>query len=146
MKPTNQSRLTPVSEINIVPYVDVMLVLLVIFMITAPILTQGVQVELPKAQSESIQTDGVEPIIVSIDKQGQYFLNKSSHPDIPLPAKDLMLRVAAELQVAGEKNQLPKVLVKGDKGVSYGRVITVMSRLKQAGANQVGLMTDDRED
>lgn len=141
-----RSRLAPVAEINIVPYVDVMLVLLVIFMITAPILTQGVQVELPQAQSETIQTDGVEPIIVSVDKDGQYFLNKTAKPDQPLSAKELMIRVAAELHVAAEKKQLPKVLVKGDQGVPYGRVITAMSRLKRAGANQVGLMTDNGEE
>ncbi|WP_367605602.1 protein TolR [Legionella sp. W05-934-2] len=145
MKQTKQSRLAPVAEINVVPYVDVMLVLLVIFMITAPILSQGVQVELPKATSEAIQTDGVEPIIVSVDKEGQYFLNKATNPESPISAKDLMVRVAAELRIAAEKKQAPKVLVKGDQGVPYGRVITAMSQLKQAGAEQVGLMTDDRE-
>lgn len=145
MKPTKPSRLNPVADINIVPYVDVMLVLLVIFMITAPILTQGVQVELPKATSEAIQTEGVEPIIVSIDKEGQYFLNKATKPNEPLPAKALMIRVAAELRLAAEKKQSPKVLVKGDQGVPYGRVIIAMSYLKQAGADQVGLMTDNRE-
>jgi len=145
MKQNRRTRPAPVAEINIVPYVDVMLVLLVIFMITAPILTQGVQVELPQAQSETIQTDGVEPIIVSVDKEGQYFLNKSSKPEQPLSAKDLMIRVAAELRLEAENKRSPKVLVKGDQGVPYGKVITAMSRLKQAGANHVGLMTDNGE-
>ena len=145
MKQTKRHRLNPVAEINIVPYVDVMLVLLVIFMITAPILTQGVQVELPQAQSETIQTDGIEPIIVSVDKEGMYYLNKSSTPEQSLSAKELMIRVAAELRIADEKKQPSKVLVKGDQGVPYGKVIIAMSRLKKAGATQVGLMTDNED-
>lgn len=145
MKTNRRTKLPTVTEINIVPYVDVMLVLLVIFMITAPILSQGVQVSLPKANNDMIQTKGTEPIIVSINQQGEYFLNKSPNPDSPLPAKELMLRVAAELQLADKQGQTIKVLVKGDQGVPYGRVVLAMSRLKQAGADQVGLMTDNED-
>src|SRR5688500_1659955 len=87
----------PVAEINVVPYIDVMLVLLVIFMITAPMLTQGVTVKLPKASSESIVSGNREPIIVSVNQEGHYFLNIHSSPNTPLDPHALMVRVAAEL-------------------------------------------------
>ncbi|MCA0403164.1 MAG: protein TolR [Proteobacteria bacterium] len=132
----------PISEINVVPYIDVMLVLLVIFMITAPMLTQGITVDLPKAASESLKSADREPIIVSVNEQGDYFLNISSDPGSPMAPKDLTLRVAAELELAKEAKQALNVLVKGDQGVSYGKVVGAMSLLKQAGAEQVGLLTD----
>jgi biopolymer transport protein TolR len=132
----------PIAEINVVPYIDVMLVLLVIFMITAPILTQGVTVDLPKAQSQAVETTDREPIIVSVNSSGEYFLNVDANPDMPMPAEKLMVRVAAELALAKESGQSVNVLVKGDQGVPYGRVVLAMSALKQAGAEQVGLVTD----
>lgn len=133
---------TPISEINVVPYIDVMLVLLVIFMITAPMLTQGVTVDLPKAASETLSSTEREPIIVSVDRQGSYFLNISENPGAPMTPQALTVRVAAELQLATQNHQKLNVLVKGDQGVEYGKVITAMSLLKQAGAEQVGLLTD----
>ena len=132
----------PISEINVVPYIDVMLVLLVIFMITAPMLTQGVSVELPKAISESLKTSHREPIIVSVDKAGQYFLNISNTPSTPIASHALMVRVAAEIAMAHETKIPLHVLVKGDQGVAYGKVVQAMGLLKQAGAEQVGLLTD----
>lgn len=132
----------PMSEINVVPYIDVMLVLLVIFMITAPMLTQGVNVELPKAMSESLKSSGREPVIVSIDKEGHYYLNISHAPDVPIETHPLMLRVAAEIALAREQKESLHVLVKGDTGVPYGKVVHVMGILKEAGAEQVGLLTD----
>lgn len=132
----------PIAEINVVPYIDVMLVLLVIFMITAPILTQGVTVDLPKAESQAVKTTDREPIIVSVNSAGEYFLNVDANPDIPMAAENLMVRVAAELALAKESGQSVNVLVKGDQGVPYGRVVLAMSALKQAGAEQVGLVTD----
>lgn len=134
-----------VVEINVVPYIDVMLVLLVIFMITAPILTQGVTVDLPKAESEAVQTTDREPIIVSVNSAGEYFLNVDANPDIPMAAQNLMVRVAAELALAKESGQTVNVLVKGDQGVSYGKVVLAMSALKQAGAEKVGLVTDSTD-
>ena len=134
-----------VVEINVVPYIDVMLVLLVIFMITAPILTQGVTVDLPKAQSETVETTDREPIIVSVNSTGEYFLNVDANPDMPMPAEKLMVRVAAELALAKESGQKVNVLVKGDQGVPYGRVVLAMSALKQAGAEKVGLVTDSTD-
>lgn len=132
----------PVAEINVVPYIDVMLVLLVIFMITAPILTQGVTVDLPKAASDTIKGGDKEPIILSVNASGEYFLNISETPDTPIDPHLLQVRVAAELAVNKKNGQNVSVLVKGDQGVSYGKVVIAMSILKQAGAEQVGLMTD----
>ena len=132
----------PMSEINVVPYIDVMLVLLVIFMITAPILTQGVTVDLPKAASESLKAADREPIIVSVNLAGDYFLNVDANPEHPIEPQALLVRVAAELELARQSGQALNVLVKGDQGVPYGKVVTAMSLLKQAGAEQVGLLTD----
>lgn len=140
-KVTKLSR-RPMSEINVVPYIDVMLVLIVIFMITAPMLTQGVTVELPQAASEALKTTENEPIIVSVNQQGDYFLNIDANPVTPIAPKALMVRVAAELELATQEKQTLNVLVKGDQGVAYGKVVTAMSLLKQAGATQVGLITD----
>lgn len=136
----------PISEINVVPYIDVMLVLLVIFMITAPMLSQGVTVDLPKAASEDLAPTDKEPIIVSVNQQGTYFLNISSTPADPIEPDALTVRVAAELELAKQANQKINVLVKGDQGVNYGKVIQAMALLKQAGAEQVGLLTDSTND
>lgn len=139
-------RSKPIAEINVVPYIDVMLVLLVIFMITAPILTQGVTVDLPKAASSTLKPADREPIIVSVDREGVYFLNIATDPEAPMEPHALMVRVAAELEIARQAGQALNVLVKGDQGVEYGKVVTAMSILKQAGAAQVGLLTDSPSD
>lgn len=133
---------SPMAEINVVPYIDVMLVLLVIFMITAPILSQGVTVDLPKAASQTLTTADREPIIVSVNQEGQYFLNIDANPSQAMEPQALALKVAAELQLAKESGQKLNVLVKGDQGVVYGKVVTAMGLLKQAGAEKVGLLTD----
>lgn len=135
----------PISEINVVPYIDVMLVLLVIFMITAPMLTQGVTVDLPKAASQNLSPTDREPIIVSVNQQGAYFLNISSTPAEPIETQAMVIRVAAELELARQTSQKLNVLVKGDQGVTYGKVVQVMALLKQAGAEQVGLLTDSAQ-
>jgi biopolymer transport protein TolR len=136
----------PISEINVVPYIDVMLVLLVIFMITAPMLSQGVTVDLPKAASQNLAPTDREPIIVSVNQQGSYFLNISSTPAEPIEGQAIVVRVAAELELAKESGQKLNVLVKGDQGVAYGKVVQAMALLKQAGAEQVGLLTDSDQD
>lgn len=148
LKKKRQSKATgPFAEINVVPYIDVMLVLLVIFMITAPMLSQGVTVDLPKAASaESLKSSEREPIIVSVNQQGEYFLNISQQPDLPIEPKTIMVRVAAELALAKEANQHINVLVKGDQSVPYGKVVAAMGYLKQAGAEQVGLLTDSTQE
>ncbi|MCE3044906.1 MULTISPECIES: protein TolR [Legionella] len=137
----------PIAEINVVPYIDVMLVLLVIFMITAPMLSQGVTVDLPKAAStESLKDSEREPIIVSVNQQGDYFLNINAQPELPIEPHALVVRVAAELELAKQNNQSVNVLVKGDQGVPYGKVVSAMGFLKQAGAEKVGLMTDSTQE
>ncbi|PWY55310.1 protein TolR [Legionella qingyii] len=136
----------PISEINVVPYIDVMLVLLVIFMITAPMLSQGVTVDLPKAASQNLAPTDREPIIVSVNQQGTYFLNISSTPAEPIESQALVVRVAAELELAKQSGQKLNVLVKGDQGVAYGKVVQAMALLKQAGAEQVGLLTDSEQE
>src|SRR3990167_1657511 len=126
------------AEINVVPYIDVMLVLLIIFMITAPLLMQGVQVNLPQTSSKPLSPKEALPIIVSIDQQGRYFLNTSLHPQQPISAQNLMSDVSAILS----SSRTPRPLyVKGDRNVDYGKVVTAMSLLQKAGAQNVGLIT-----
>ncbi|MBA4696027.1 MAG: protein TolR [Legionella sp.] len=139
-------RIRPMADINVVPYIDVMLVLLVIFMITAPMLTQGINVDLPKAPSTALDALAREPIIVSVNQQGDYFLNIATNPENPIDPQALLVRVAAELTLAEQTHQPSPVFVKGDQGVPYGKVVAAMGLLKQAGAAQVGLLTDPTEE
>lgn len=132
----------PMAEINVVPYIDVMLVLLVIFMITAPLLTQGVHVDLPRAESQSL-TRNQEPIIVSVDVDGKYYLNISTSPSQPIAPELLQQTVASELQRDKNANKERSVFVKGDRKVDYGTVVQAMVLLKNAGAASVGLVTDE---
>ncbi|MEG3768698.1 protein TolR [Alteromonas sp. 14N.309.X.WAT.G.H12] len=132
-----RKRRRPVSEINVVPYIDVMLVLLVIFMVTAPLISQGVKVELPKASAQPIEQDDIPPLIASVDVQGNYFLNLGDE-DTPLGTQELTALVAAKL----EKEPNTPVVVKGDGQVAYNEVIQLMVLLQQAGVPSVGLMTD----
>jgi biopolymer transport protein TolR len=125
------------SEINVVPYIDVMLVLLVIFMVTAPLLTQGIKVELPQADSQNIESKGQEPMVVSVDQQGRFYFNIGDKPDQSLDAKKLMLRVKAVLR----HRQDSTVYVKGDRNVAYGEVVQVMALLKQSGVEHIGMVT-----
>ncbi len=127
-----------VSEINVVPYIDVMLVLLIIFMITAPIVQQGVEVELPKLAANSLPPEQQEPVILTVSKTGEYYLNVGD--DLKKPVSDDVVaeRVALILKL---KPQTP-VLVRGDKQADYGAVTTAMVLLQSAGVEKVGLMTD----
>ncbi len=129
------------AEINVVPYIDVMLVLLVIFMITTPLLTQGVKINLPKAQSNPIKVKNQTPIVVSVNKQGEYFLNITAHPQQPLSAQSLATRVAAEIMLDKEEHLNRPVLIKGDNQVDYGKVVQAMVLLQKSGVAHVGLMT-----
>ena len=131
----------PMSDINVVPYIDVMLVLLVIFMITAPLLTQGVKVDLPQAPAAPIDAKSEEPLIVSVDADGRAYLNYGEGQDRPIDPETLTARVGALLR---HKPGIP-VLVKGDRDAAYGTVVRVMSLLQQAGAPTVGLMTEPPE-
>ena len=127
-----------VSEINVVPYIDVMLVLLIIFMITAPIVQQGVEIELPKLAANSLPPEQQEPVILTVSKTGEYYLNVGD--DLKKPVSDDVVaeRVALILKL---KPQTP-VLVRGDKQADYGAVTTAMVLLQSAGVEKVGLMTD----
>ena len=134
-------RYKTLAEINVVPYIDVMLVLLVIFMITAPLLQQGVQVHLPQAQTKTIIQSKQTPIVVSVNSQGQQFINISSKPQQSVSNTQLSQLISGALQKAKLKQQQQSVYVKADKSVSYGTVINTMALLQQAGADAVGLIT-----
>jgi biopolymer transport protein TolR len=127
-----------VSEINVVPYIDVMLVLLIIFMITAPIVQQGVEVELPKLSANSLPPEQQEPVILTVSKTGDYYLNVGDNLKKPVTDDIVIQRVTLVLK---QKPQTP-VLVRGDKNVDYGAVTTAMVLLQSAGVEKVGLMTD----
>jgi len=128
----------PVSEINVVPYIDVMLVLLIIFMITAPLIQQGVEIDLPQASANPMPPEQREPLVISVSKAGDFYLNIGENNDKPIAEDLLANRVAA---VINNHPQTP-VLVRGDKAVDYGRVTEVMVLLQSAGVEKVGLMTE----
>ena len=121
------------SDINVVPYIDVMLVLLVIFMITAPLLSQGVKVDLPKAAARPVENQDRETLVVVVDRTGQYFLD-----DRRISPEDLRKKVAAILRLRPET----PVLIRGDRQVDYGQVVKAMTLLQAAGAPSVGLLTE----
>ena len=121
-----------------VPYIDVMLVLLVIFMITAPLLTQGVKVDLPQAAAEPIPRSESEPLVISVDSRGDYYINYGEDQEHPLEPAVLAAKVSALLR---HRPGLP-VLVRGDRNVSYGDIVVLMSLLQGAGVPSVGLMTE----
>jgi len=127
------------AEINVVPYIDVMLVLLVIFMVTAPMLMQGVEVKLPQATAAPVANQDAEPLIVSINDRGQLFLNLGVDEKQALELATIRQRVAAVLRRSPEK----PALVWGDQRVAYGDVVVVMTALQEAGAPSVGLVTEN---
>jgi biopolymer transport protein TolR len=129
------------SEINVVPYIDVMLVLLVIFMITAPLLTQGVQVELPQADAEPLSSEVDEPLVVTVNQSGDLFIDIGEDKDQPVEEDALVKRVEAVLKY---KPKTP-IMVRGDRGVPYGRVVEAMVLLQAGGAPTVGLVTESPE-
>ncbi len=126
-----------IAEINIVPYVDVMLVLLVIFMVTAPMINQGVDVDLPRASAKSMPQTDQQPIIVSVNQKGELFLNISPAPYSPINAERLRNEVTAALL----RNAKRPVVVKADKRVNYDTVLQAMVLLQRAGVPSVGLET-----
>jgi biopolymer transport protein TolR len=140
--PRHTKRKRFMSEINVVPYIDVMLVLLVIFMITAPLLSEGVKVDLPQAQAKPVDRSDSEPLIVTVDSGGQIFINFGENKDEPIDAATLVTRVSAVMRHQAGK----QVLVRGDTTVPYGDVVFVMTLLQQAGAPSVGLLTEPPED
>ena len=141
MMPENRRK--PMAEINVVPYIDVMLVLLVIFMVTAPMLTQGVKVDLPETASDPIQADkNVESIIVSVDSNGAYYVEVGDKGSDPMPLAEVRAQVAKILSQRTSRD----ILVRGDENVEYGTVVRWMAALQGAGATSIGLITDTLPD
>jgi biopolymer transport protein TolR len=130
------------GEINVVPYIDVTLVLLIIFMITTPMLQTGVEVDLPRAESAMVeQKEGEPPVVISIKESGEYYINTDGQNDDQIEPEVINDRVAAVLS----NKPGTQVLISADKGVDYGTVVTVMAALKNAGVPTVGLMTKPEE-
>ena len=134
-------RKKPMAEINVVPYIDVMLVMLVIFMVTAPLLTQGVKVDLPQANAKAVDDKDQEPLVVTVDADGNLYLNIGDDPQQPLDDDALLERIAAVQRRQPGK----QVLVRGDHRVDYGTVIKALVLLQQADIPKVGLVTDPPE-
>jgi len=129
------------GEINVVPYIDVMLVLLIIFMVTAPLLTQGIEVDLPKADAEPLDVEQEnEPLVLSVDRDGNLYLNIGESEE-PIEAKTAAARTAAVLRRAPNT----PVLVRADEAVPHGVVVRAMALLQGSGAKKIGIMTDPAE-
>lgn len=139
---SRKNKRKPVAEINVVPYIDVMLVLLVIFMITAPLITAGIKVDLPEASAEPISANDEPPLIASIDASGNYYLTVGDSPDQALEPHQLIDLVIAHRQI----NPSADVVVNGDRNVAYDKVVKLMVLLQtEAGIESVGLMTEPKE-
>lgn len=134
----NKNKRRLVAEINVVPYIDVMLVLLIVFMVTAPLLMQGVQVELPKAPASPLDDKAKDPLIVSVKADGTYYVDLGNGENQHEPLADIVEKVR---KVLAQKNDTP-VLVWGDTAVDYGTVVNLMAQLQGAGAKSVGLVTE----
>ncbi len=128
------------GEINVVPYIDVMLVLLVIFMITAPLLTQGVKIDLPQASANPVDQQGKEPLVVTVDTAGRLYLDADKNQR--LVGDDELVNY---VRVVLRKQPDVPVLVRGAKDAAYGKVVYAMTLLQQAGAPSVGLLTQPPE-
>ncbi len=136
-EPQRKRRL--MAEINVVPYIDVMLVLLIIFMVTAPLLLQGIEVDLPEAGAEPLDKDLTDnpPLVLSVDRDGNFYLNVVDDESV-IDSRTVVARAAAILTRSPET----PVLLKADENVPYGRVVTGMVLLQSAGADKVGFITD----
>ena len=128
------SRRAPMSEINVTPLVDVMLVLLIIFMITAPLLVSGVPVDLPDSRAGALKQDNT-PVQVSLDAKGQLFIDEQAIADDGLAAKLTAIREA-------RADDEPRVYVRADRGLDYGRVMAVVGEVNAAGFNKVALVSE----
>lgn len=131
-------RRSVMSEINVTPFVDVMLVLLIVFMVSAPLLTVGVPLDLPQSQAKSLEQDR-EPLTVSVNVQGQIFLQNSE-----IKLDDLVPKLKAITDARGGVDE--RIFVRGDKKVDYGTMMRVMGRLSAAGYHRVALVTETEQD
>ena len=134
----SHGRRAPMADINVTPLVDVMLVLLIIFMVTAPLLTAGVPVNLPDSRAKPLDQDQ-KPTEISLDQQGRLFIDKDEVPDDDLPAR------LAAIAARGSADQPPQVFLRADRALDYGRVMKVMGELNRAGLNRVSLVTVGEE-
>ena len=125
------------GEINVVPYIDVMLVLLIIFMITAPLLTQGIKVNLPKAAAKALPPHNQEPLVLSVDARGRLYMNVGAHPRDPIDDETALVRATVTLRREPDR----PVLVNADESITYGRVVQAMKLLQDAGASDIGFQT-----
>ena len=132
IKASGAPRYRPMAEINVTPFVDVMLVLLVVFMVTAPLLSVGVPVDLPKTEAAALNNPD-EPLVISINAKGEIFLQESKIP---------MESLSARLQAVTGQNPDARIFVRGDKGIEYGRVMQVMGKISAAGYRKVSLMAE----
>ncbi|MGD7035760.1 protein TolR [Methylotuvimicrobium buryatense] len=137
MSSRQSGRRKPKAEINVVPYIDVTLVLLIIFMVTAPMLQTGVEVDLPQADTETAEQQNDPPVIVSIDREGRFYVDMAGQESQEMGADEMTATVADVLR---DKPTI-QVFIRGDKFVDYGKVISAMAALKNAGVPKVGLMT-----
>jgi biopolymer transport protein TolR len=128
------------GEINVVPYIDVMLVLLIIFMITAPLMTQGVKVELPRAAAQPLDHQNENPLVLSVDREGRMFLNRGSAQEKSQPLDEDAVVSRTRQEITGNADL--QVLVKADTAVAYGRVVEAMVMLQHAGVKKIGFITD----
>jgi biopolymer transport protein TolR len=125
------------GDINVVPYIDVMLVLLIIFMITAPLLTQGIKVNLPKAAAQPLPQHNQDPLVLSVDARGRLYMNVGAHPRDPIDDETALVRATVALRREPDR----PVLVNADQSITYGRVVQAMALLQQAGATDIGFQT-----
>ena len=126
-----------VSDINVVPYIDVMLVLLVVFMVSAPLMVQGILLNLPEASNEPLPREQQDPLNISVDSKGQFYLEIQSSQNEPLALIQLSEKISSILKV----NPSLQVVVRGDGQVEYQRIISLMSELQNTGVDNVGLIT-----
>ena len=141
MTPQHKPKRRPLADINVVPYIDVMLVLLVIFMITAPMMQQGVPVNLPSAHSQALPKTPDSPLIITIDASGQYAIRDTTSQRQHLSAQQLLVQVIARMRRAQSQHHALPVYVKGDQAARYGDVVRAMAMLQHAGIDHVALMT-----
>jgi len=141
MARSTSSRHRFMAEINVVPYIDVMLVLLIIFMVTAPLLKQGVDVDLPTAPANQLDAKSPEPIVISVDRNGSLYLSIASAPDSSIDSSELVAQVQAALLEQPER----PVMVRGDASGPYQNVITTLVLLQKANVDSVGLVTEPEE-
>ncbi len=135
---TRRQKRALMAEINVVPYIDVMLVLLVIFMITAPLLTTGVEVDLPQSDAKTVKSESVEPVVLSVNSVGDLYLNVAEDPETPITEEAVIRMVRDALSADPQRS----VRVAADQSIDYGRVMRAMAALQVAGADKVQLMSD----